>query len=169
AELARSIASEMDLGEEAVEAVYLTSLVHDIGKISIPQEILSRPSSLSELEREFVQAHSQTGFDILSGVEFPWPVADVILQHQELYDGSGYPAGLKGEEIMIEARIIAVADAVESMTSHRPYRITPGFESAIGEIKNNSGIKYDPDVVEACCSVIGRDGFSLPRGNALRM
>ena len=159
AELARLIAIELGFDEDNVEAVFMISLVHDIGKISIPQEILSRSGQLSKLEQEIVQTHSQIGYEILSGVEFPWPVADVILQHQELYDGSGYPNGLKGEDILIEARIIAVADVLEAMTSHRPYRSTPGLESAIEEIILNSGILYDPDVVEACRSVICEKGF----------
>lgn len=167
AELAKLIAIEMGFSEEKVEAIFMISLVHDIGKISIPQEILSRPGLLSELEREIIQTHSQTGFDILSNVKFPWPVADVILQHQELYDGSGYPNGLKADEIMIEARIIAVADVVESMTSHRPYRSIPGLQSAIKEITLYSGVLYDPEVVEACCRIIEEKGFTFPRSSKL--
>jgi putative nucleotidyltransferase with HDIG domain len=160
AELARLIAIEMGFTEDNVEAIFMISLVHDIGKISIPQEILSRPGELSKLEREIVQTHSQIGYDILSKVEFPWPVADVILQHQELYDGSGYPNGLKGNEIMIEARIIAVADVVEAMTSHRPYRSISSLEDAIKEITLYSGKLYDPEVVEACRKVVTRKGFN---------
>jgi len=154
AELAKLIATEMGFSDERIEAIYMISLVHDIGQISIPQEILSRPGKLSELEQEIVRTHPQIGYDILSNVEFPWPVADVILQHQELYDGSGYPNGLKGNDIMIEARIIAVADVVESMTSHRPYRSVPGIENAIEEITLNSGILYDPEVTEVCTRII---------------
>ncbi len=161
AELARMIAIEMGFPEERVEAIYMISLVHDIGKISIPQEILSRPGKLSELEQEIVRTHPQTGYDILSNVEFPWPVADVILQHQELYDGSGYPNGLKGNDIMIEARIIAVADVIESMTSHRPYRSIPGIDKAIEEITQNSGILYDPEVAEVCARIICKKDFSF--------
>ncbi len=161
AELARMIASEMGFNEERLEAIYMISLVHDIGKISIPQEILSRPGKLSGLEQEIVRTHPQIGYDILSNVEFPWPVADVILQHQELYDGSGYPNGLKGDKIMIEARIIAVADVIESMTSHRPYRSTPGIDNAIDVIIRNSGILYDPEVAEACVKIIREKGFSF--------
>ncbi len=161
AELARLIAIEMGFSDERIEAIYMISLVHDIGKISIPQEILSRPGKLSELEQEIVRTHPQIGFDILSNVEFPWPVADVILQHQELYDGSGYPNGLKGDDIMIEARIIAVADVIESMTSHRPYRSIPGIDKAIEVITRNSGILYDPEVAEACIRIIREKGFSL--------
>ena len=161
AELARLIAIEMGFNDERIEAIYMISLVHDIGKISIPQEILSRPGKLSELEQEIVRTHPQIGYDILSNVEFPWPVADVILQHQELYDGSGYPNGLKGDEIMIEARIIAVADVIESMTSHRPYRSTPGIESAIKVIIQNSGTLYDPEVAEVCVRIINEKDFSI--------
>lgn len=159
AELARLVAIELGFDEDRIEAVFMISLVHDIGKISIPQEILSRPGKLSELEQEIVQTHSQIGYDILSEVEFPWPVADVVLQHQELYNGSGYPNGLEGDDILIEARIIAVADVVEAMTSHRPYRSIPGLDCAIEEITQNSGILYDPDVVEACRRVICEKGF----------
>ena len=161
AKLAELIAIEMGFTEDNVEAIFMISLVHDIGKISIPQEILSRPVELSNLEQEIIQTHPQIGYDILSNVEFPWPVADVILQHQELYDGSGYPKGLKGNQIMIEARIIAVADVIEAMTSHRPYRSTPGLESAIKEITLHSGKLYDPQVVEACKRIITAKGFSL--------
>lgn len=161
AELARLMAIEMGFTEDNVEALFMICLVHDIGKISIPQEILSRPGELSELEQEIVQTHPQIGYDILSKVEFPWPVADVILQHQELYDGSGYPNGLKGNEIMIEARIIAVADVVEAMTSHRPYRSISGLDDAIKEITLYSGKLYDPEVVEACRKVVTRKGFSF--------
>lgn len=161
AELAKLMAIEMGFSDERIEAIYMISLVHDIGKISIPQEILSRPGKLSELEQQIVRTHPQTGYDILSNVEFPWPVADVILQHQELYDGSGYPNRLKGNEILIEARIIAVADVIESMTSHRPYRSIPGIEKAIEEITQNSGILYDPEVVEVCTKIIRRKDFSI--------
>lgn len=154
AELSRLIAIEMDFTEERVEAIFMVSLVHDIGNICIPQEILSRSWELTTLEQEMIQTHPQTGYDILSEIEFPWPVADVILQHHEMYNGTGYPNGLKHEEIMIEARIIAVADVVEAMTSHRPYRSIPGLEEAIREITSNSGILYDPDVVDACKNVI---------------
>lgn len=161
AELAKQIAIEMGFSEDRVEAVYMISLVHDIGKISIPQEILSRPGRLTELEQEIVRTHPQTGYDILSNVEFPWPVADVILQHQELYDGSGYPNGLKGDEILIEARIIAVADVIESMTSHRPYRSSSGIENAINVITQNSGILYDPEVAEVCTRIIRDKDFSF--------
>ncbi len=161
AELAKLIAIEMGFSDERIEAIYMISLVHDIGKISIPQEILSRPGKLSELEKEIVRTHPQIGYDILSNVEFPWPVADVILQHQELYDGSGYPNGLKCNDIMIEARIIAVADVIESMTSHRPYRSIPGIDKAIEEITQNSGILYDPEVAEVCARIFCRKGFSI--------
>jgi len=159
AELSRLIAIEMGLTEEKIEAIFMISLVHDIGKICIPQEILSRSWKLSPLEQEIVQTHPQTGYDILSEVEFPWPVAEVILQHHETHNGTGYPNGLKREEIMIEARIIAVADVVEAMTSHRPYRSIPGLEKAIEEISVNSGKLYDPNVVDACKNVIRKKGL----------
>ncbi len=167
AELAELIASEMGFSDERIEAIYMISLVHDIGKISIPQEILSRPGKLSELEQEIVRTHPQIGYDILSNVEFPWPVADVILQHQELYDGSGYPNGLKGDNIMIEARIIAVADVIESMTSHRPYRSIPGIDKAIETITRNSGKLYDPEVVETCRRIICDKGFSFTNNSPI--
>lgn len=154
AELSRLIAIEMNFTEERIEALFMISLVHDIGNICLPQEILSRSWELTALEQEMIQTHPQTGYDILSEIELPWPVADVILQHHEMYNGTGYPNGLKREEIMIEARIIAVADVVEAMTSHRPYRSIPGLEKAIEEITVNSGILYDPDVVAACNNIL---------------
>ncbi len=159
AELSQLIATEMGFTEEKAEAIFMISLVHDIGKICIPQEILSRSWELSELELEIVQTHPQTGYDILSEVEFPWPVAEVVLQHHEMYNGTGYPKGLERDEIMIEAKIIAVADVVEAMTSHRPYRTIPGLEKAVEEITKNSGILYDPNVVDACRNAIRKKGL----------
>jgi HD-GYP domain-containing protein (c-di-GMP phosphodiesterase class II) len=158
--LAVAMAEEMGLDPARIEFLRIAGSIHDIGKIAVPSEILSKPGKLSESEFNLIRIHSQAGFDILSGVDFPWPIAEVILQHHERLDGSGYPAGLRGEEIMIEARILAVADVVESMSSHRPYRPSYGVEEALEEIEQNRGILYDITVVDACLSVFRQKGFS---------
>ncbi|MBI3222199.1 MAG: HD-GYP domain-containing protein, partial [Nitrosomonadales bacterium] len=161
ADLACAIAREMGLDERRVQGVRLIAMIHDIGKIGIPAEILSKPSRLNSLEMEMVRQHASMGFDILKDVSFPWPVADIAHQHHERIDGSGYPQGLKGEEISLEARIVAVSDVVESMASHRPYRAALGMPAALEEITRNSGVLYDAQVVEACRKVIaGGFGFT---------
>ena len=144
------IARTMELSPEQITAIRLAGLVHDIGKLSIPSEILSKPSKLDELEFALVKRHSSIGFDILKHIPFPWPIGKIVLQHHERMDGSGYPQGLSGDEILLEARIIGVADVVEAMSSHRPYRPALGIEKALEEISKNKGILYDPDVVDAC-------------------
>lgn len=154
ASLAVAIARHMGFAENALEPLELAGVVHDVGKISIPAEILSRPGRLSDIEMALVRTHAQVGFDILNTIRFPWPVATIAHQHHERMDGSGYPLGLVGEEILIEARILAVADVFESMSSHRPYRPALGNEIAIKELQTNSVVKYDADVVEACIQVI---------------
>jgi PAS domain S-box-containing protein len=148
--LSRAIAKEMGLESDQTEGIRMAGVIHDLGKIAIPAEILSKPSKLSEIEYRLIQRHSRAGYDILKDIEFPWPVAQIVLQHHERIDGSGYPGGLKGEEILIEARIIAVADVVEAIASYRPYRPGLGMEKAIGEITRNKGVLYDPNVVDAC-------------------
>jgi PAS domain S-box-containing protein/putative nucleotidyltransferase with HDIG domain len=153
-ELATVIAKEMDLPKEKIEAVRVAGMVHDIGKIYVPAEILSKPSRLNDMEYRMIKQHSRLGFDILSSIEFPWPVADIVFQHHERMDGSGYPDGISGENISIEARIIAVADVVEAMGSHRPYRPSLGMKQALGEISKNKGILYDSQVVEACLRLL---------------
>ena len=137
----------------------LSGIIHDLGKIHVPAEILSRPGRLSPAEFEMIKTHPQVGHDIIQGVKFPWPVAETILQHHERLDGSGYPQGLKGEQILIEARILAVADTVEAMVSHRPYRPGLGIDKALEEITANRGTRYDPAAVDACVKLIREGRF----------
>lgn len=150
ADLAAAIGREMGLPEEQVHGIHLAGTVHDIGKIRIPAEILSKPGHLSEIEMSLVRLHSQAGYDILKGINFPWPIAQAVLQHHERWNGTGYPQGLQGEATLVEARILAVADVVESMSSHRPYRPGLGVKTALEEISRNCAVLYDPAVVAAC-------------------
>jgi PAS domain S-box-containing protein len=160
ASLSVAIAREMHLPEYQIAYLSLAAKVHDIGKINVPAEILSKTGKLSDLEFRLMMTHSQGGYDILSGVNYPWPLAQIILQHHERMDGSGYPNGLKGGEILLEARIIAVADTVEAMSGHRPYRPSLGMKEALAQVKEHKGL-YDPGVVEACLEVIEKRGFSF--------
>jgi putative nucleotidyltransferase with HDIG domain len=153
ARLACAIAREMGWAEDRVEGLRLAALLHDIGKMAIPAEILTAPRRLTEPEMQLIRLHPVLGFEVLKGIEFPWPVPQAMLQHHERLDGSGYPNGLRGEAIIPEARILGVADVVESMASHRPYRAALGMEAALEEISRNSGVLYDPQVVEACLAV----------------
>ena len=134
-------------------------MIHDLGKISTPADILSKPGRLNEHEFGIIRSHPQAGYDILKEVEFPWPIAQIILQHHERMGGSGYPQGLSGEDILLEARILGVADVVEAMASHRPYRPALGIDKALEEISNNRGALYDADVVDACSRVFREKGF----------
>ncbi len=161
AKLACTIAKEIGLPEEKIEAIRAAGLFHDIGKINIPAEILSKPSGLSRAEMDLVKSHPQAGYDILVKIDLPWPVAQIVFQHHERMDGSGYPQGLSGREILMEARILGVADVVGSMTSHRPYRSAHGAEKALEEISQNRGVLYDPEVVDACSEVITKKGFKF--------
>lgn len=161
AKLAHAIAQEMKLAPEVVEGIYMGGLIHDVGKIYVPAEILSRPGRLSEPEFNLVKAHPQVGYDIVKGIDFPWPVAQMILQHHERLNGSGYPQGLKGDEICLEARILAVADVVEAMASHRPYRPGLGTDKALEEISRNRGILYDAQAVDVCLSLFREKGFTF--------
>ena len=140
----------MKLPKDKIEGIRIASLVHDIGKISIPAEILNKPIKLSEMEYGLIKDHSQVGHDVLKSIEFPWPVARIVLQHHERLNGSGYPNKLKGDEIVLEARIIGVVDVIDAMSSHRPYRPALGIDAALEEISKNKGILYDPEVVDAC-------------------
>jgi HD-GYP domain-containing protein (c-di-GMP phosphodiesterase class II) len=139
----------------------MASMIHDIGKISIPSEILSKPSKLTNLEFDLIKTHSQSGYDILKDIEFPWPLADFVLQHHERMNGSGYPRNLKGDEIFLEALIMAVADVVEAMASYRPYRPALGIELALEEIEKNKGILYDDAVVNACLKLFREKSYHL--------
>lgn len=161
AQLAAAIAREMGLPESRVTGVQRGAEIHDIGKVYVPAEILSRPGRLSEIEFGLIKIHPQVGHDIIKDIDFPWPVAAMIVQHHERLDGSGYPKALKGEEIVLEARILAVADVVDAMTSHRPYRAALGVEAALHEISRNSGILYDTSVVEACIRLIRDKDFTF--------
>lgn len=158
-ELATAIAREMGLPEEQVNGVHLAAIIHDLGKIHIPAEILSKPGKLSDLEYMLIKTHPQSGYDILKDVKFPWPIADIILQHHERLDGSGYPHGLKGEQILLESKILTVADVVEAMSSHRPYRPTLGILAALSEIERGRGSLYEPAVADACMRLITEKGF----------
>ncbi|MFZ2054449.1 MAG: PAS domain S-box protein [Candidatus Aminicenantales bacterium] len=163
-ELACAIATEMALSTDQIETVYMAGILHDIGKISVPAEILSKPSRLTELEFGLIKSHPQVGYDILKEIMFPWPLAQIILQHHERMDGSGYPLGLSGENIRLEARILAVADTVEAMASHRPYRAAPGIEVALEEIVRNKEVLYDSRVVDACVRLFDEKGFKFSSG-----
>jgi len=160
--LAAAIGAELGLTEDHCQALEMIGLVHDIGKIATPAEILSKPARLSDIEMDIVRGHAQAGFDILNGVDFERPLGETILQHHERLDGSGYPRGLKGDQIILEARIIAVADVVEAMASHRPYRPALGMDVVVSELRTGRGTKYDAAVVDAAVSLIGEKGFRLP-------
>ena len=152
-DLAVKIAAEMGLSLERIEGLRMACVVHDIGKIHVPAEILSNPGTLTEAEFEIIKTHPKVGFEILKGIDFPWPVAEIVYQHHEKLDGSGYPRGLKGDEILLEARILTVADVVEAMSSHRPYRPLLGVFPALQEITQHKGTLYDLQVVDACLRV----------------
>jgi putative nucleotidyltransferase with HDIG domain len=160
-ELALAIAQEMGLSGEQLKGLQVASLLHDIGKgLVVPAEILSKPGQLTVWEMALIKIHPQAGYEVLKKVDFPWPVAEIVHQHHERLDGSGYPQGLKDKDILLEAKIIAVADVVEAMSSHRPYRPSLGTEKALEEIEAQKGVLYDPQVVEACLRVFAR-GFSF--------
>lgn len=160
-DLARGVATEMGLSNHQVDGIRMAGLIHDLGKICVPAEILSKPGGLSEIEHTLIKDHPQVGYEILKEIEFPWPVAKIVLQHHERIDGSGYPAGLSAKDIIIEAKALAVADVVEAMASHRPYRPTLGREMALEEISKNRGILYDPDVVDSCLKLLKEKGFKF--------
>jgi len=158
-QLATSIAKEMKLSQDKIEGIRIASLVHDIGKISLPAEILSKPSKLNEIEYSLIKDHPQIGYDILKSIEFPWPIAQIVLQHHERLNGSGYPNKLRGEDILLEARIMGVADTIEAMSSHRPYRPAKGIDKALEEISQNKGILYDSEVVDTCLKLFKEKSF----------
>ena len=159
ADLARAIAIKMKLPDESVEGTYLAGVIHDLGKISIPAEILSKPGSLTTNEFNLIKDHPQSGYDILKDIEFPWPIAKIVLQHHERIDGSGYPQGLKKGAMLQEAKIIAVADTVEAIASHRPYRPSLGIDIALEEILRNIDTLYDPNVGNTCLKLFSEKGF----------
>ncbi|MFU8790196.1 MAG: HD domain-containing phosphohydrolase [Methylobacter sp.] len=159
AQIAVAISKVLQLPDDRIEGVHLASVVHDVGKIKVPAEILSKPGRLTVNEFNLIKEHSQTGYDILKSIDYPWEIAEVVLQHHERLDGSGYPRGLKGNEILLEAQIIAVADVVESMMSHRPYRPGLGIDAALEEISQHRHDYFNADVVDACVSLFREQGF----------
>ena len=161
ADLARAIATEMGLPQDKINGIRLAGSIHDIGKLSIPAEILSKPSKLTNIEFSLIKEHSRVGYEMLKDVESPWPLAQIVYQHHERMNGSGYPRNLKGNEIIIEARIMAVADVVEAMASHRPYRPGLGIDAALAEIEKNKGTHYDNTVVDACLRLFREKGYQL--------
>lgn len=165
--LAKAIAKNMKLPEQQIEGIFMVGMIHDLGKISIPAEILSMPRRLTPAEFNLIKSHPQSGYDILRTIDFPWPIADIVLQHHERMNGSGYPKGLVGNNIMIEAKILMVADVVEAMASHRPYRAAFGLTRALGEIKQNSNILYHPDVVDSCVKVFEKNNFCFDNNESI--
>jgi putative nucleotidyltransferase with HDIG domain len=161
ANIAVAIAKEMELPEEQIEGINLAAVVHDIGKISVPSEILSKPGRLNDPEFELIKQHPKMGYDILKEIDFPWPIADTVHQHHERCDGSGYPLGLKEEEILLESRILAVADIIEAMASHRPYREGLGIEKALSEIELNHHNQFDSKVVQTALRLFREEGFVI--------
>jgi len=163
AHLAGAIAAEMGLPDFLVKGVHMAGLLHDVGAVWVPDGLINKPASLNQAEYEAVKAQPQMSYDILKAIEFPWPVAEIVLQHRERLDGSGYPAGLSGEDILLEARILGVAEVVEAMSFERPYRHTPGIEEALAELARNSGVLYDPAVVDASTRLFREDGYRFER------
>lgn len=163
AQLAVAIGEHLNLSPEVLEGLHTGALIHDLGKINVPSDFLTRPGKLSEAAFQIIKSHPAVGAEIVGEIDFPWPVATMIRQHHERLDGSGYPEGLKGESIIIEARILAVADVVEAISSHRPYRPSLGIEAALAEIAEHAGTHYDPEVVSACIAVIRNNGNQVFR------
>ncbi|HED13434.1 MAG TPA: PAS domain S-box protein [Gammaproteobacteria bacterium] len=164
--LARAIGQQLGLAAERIEGLRIGASIHDIGKIVLPAELLAKPTKLSDLEYQYIQTHAQAGYDILKDVKFPWPVAEIIYLHHERLDGSGYPQGLKGDEICLEARIVAIADVVEAMQSHRPYRPSLGIDAALAEIERYRGEKFDAAATDACLQLFLEQGFTLDQATA---
>lgn len=158
-DLAAAVATEMGLSAERIHGIRLAGTVHDVGKIGVPADILSKPGHLLDIEYGLIKLHPKIGYDILKDVKFPWPIAQIVLQHHERYDGSGYPVGLKGEQILLETRILTVADVIEAIFSFRPYRPGLGMDKAVEEIRSHRGTLYDPDVVDACMRVLQQNQF----------
>ena len=160
AQLAAAIGARLGLGPDRLEGLHTGALIHDIGKINVPAEFLSRPGTLSADAMAIIRSHPGVGLEIVKDIEFPWPIAQMIAQHHERIDGSGYPLGLKGEDIILEARIVAVADVVEAMASHRPYRPSLGVEAALAEIRDGAGVRFDARVVDACIALFRENGIT---------
>jgi putative nucleotidyltransferase with HDIG domain len=156
AQLACAIAKDMNLSQKQISGLRMAAIIHDIGKLYIPAEILTKPVKLTDAEFDLIKIHSQIGYDILKGIEFPWPVADIVLQHHERINGSGYPKGLMGKDILIEAKIIGLSDVVEAMLNDRPYRPMRGMEKTLKEIEINKGVLYEVAIVESCIRILKR-------------
>ena len=161
--LATAIAQEMKLPQDKIEGVRLASLVHDIGKVNLPTEIVSKLNKLSEVEFNLIKNHPRIGYEILKKVDFLWPIAEIVFQHQEKIDGSGYPRGLKGAEILIEAKILGVANIIEAMSSSRSYRPALSIDESLAEISKNKNILFDPEVVDTCLKLFKEKGFKFKR------
>ncbi len=159
--LASAIAAEMGLDEDRIEGIQIAGIIHDIGKLYVPAEILSKPTKLNDLEYSMIKMHSQVGYTILSKIDFPWPIAEIVHQHHETVNGSGYPRGLSGKDILLEAKILCVADVVEAMSSHRPYRPALGMPAALEQIAQKRGILYDREVVDACLRLFREKKFKF--------
>ena len=159
--LSSAIAKEMNLSEGQIESIYIAAMIHDIGKISVPSEILSKPDAINEAEYTLIKNHPEIAFETLKDIESPWQTTKIIIQHHERLDGSGYPLGLIGEDIILEVKILGVADVIEAMSSHRPYRPSLGIDQALEEIVKNKGKLYDPKVVDACVSVFNEQKFDF--------
>ena len=156
-QLSCAIAREMKLSDKQIGGIRMAAVIHDIGKLNIPIDYLTKPTKLSEAEMSVIKAHPKEGYEILQGIQVPWPIAEMVLQHHERLDGSGYPNGLSGEKILLEAKIIAVADVIEAMATNRPYRPMLGMEKALHEITSKKGTIFDPAVVDACVTILKRD------------
>ena len=159
--LAMAIAQEMKLPQDKIEGIKIASLVHDIGKVNLPSEIVRKPGKLIEVEFNLIKSHPKISYDLLKRIDFPWPIAEIIFQHQEKINGSGYPRGLKGDEICIEAKILGVANVVEAMSSYRSYRPALIIDEALNEIDKNKNIIFDPEVVDACIKLFKEKGFKF--------
>ena len=159
--LARTIAKEMKLSKDQIDGIRTAGTIHDLGKIGVPAEILNKPVRLTDIEFNLIKIHPLVGYNILKQIEFPWPVAEIVLQHHERLNGSGYPRGLSDEDILLEAKILGVADVVEAMASHRPYRPALGIDEALEEISQNKGVLYDPQVVDTCLKVFRKKRFKF--------
>jgi len=159
--LATAIAQEMKLPQDKIEGVKFASLVHDVRKVNLPTEIVSKPSKLIEVEFNLVKNHPRVGYNILKKVDFPWPIAEIVFQHQEKIDGSGYPRGLKGDEILIEAKILGVANVVEAMSSYKSYRPALSISESLAEISKYKNILFDPEVVDICIKLFKKKEFKF--------
>jgi putative nucleotidyltransferase with HDIG domain len=165
--LSYAIAQEMGINKDKLEGIRMAGMIHDIGKIYVPSEILSKPRKLTEVEFQIIKTHPQVGYDILKDIEFPYPVAEIVRQHHEKMDGSGYPQGLSGKDILREAKILCVADVLEAMSSHRPYRPAIGIEKTLAEIKDKRGELFDPEAVDACLKLFEEKDFSFDESKQL--